>query len=460
MKKICRSIHYNRFFCTCLLITFAIVMIYLSNASANVPSMDYWLYFNSLVEKMYNGGVTFSDLWNANGIQRTPVQLFLFLCNVRLFRYNSQIGTFLGLLLSIVSAIIVYRELLNFIDIKFPIVFNMGIIISLLSLYNLGQWEIINTEFYCGFELRRIAFLLSFIFVNKMLHEKKKYAEYDFELSVFFVLTICTVSAAYFGAYLLAILCALVVDLFREKNRHDYRKTYIILIIGLFIGFFLYTNGLALEMETPLIINWEFVKNFFYGFAIFTGNAILGCANLSCKGLAIAGIFVCSISLIAIYIYIRYQIYKTSYIPMILGVYVCMLYAETYIGLNRGGWSVEYLSSSRYIYDSTLIILAVGWIFIKIIENNYFLEKKKSITQTVLCVLSLTFLLSGVIYTDYNQWHRATYIKSFYNERINEIKKIDELDDAELHNMGYDALIIRNAIDIMKKYKLYIYRYE
>ena len=56
----------------------SIQLIYLSNATANTPLMDYWYYINDLLPSLFRGGVSFAQLWNNAGIHRSPLQLMFF----------------------------------------------------------------------------------------------------------------------------------------------------------------------------------------------------------------------------------------------------------------------------------------------------------------------------------------------------------------------------------------------
>lgn len=465
MKKILGKIHENIIFIIFLLVIFCGFSIYLSRATANVPHMDYWLYMNSLVEKMFHGGVTVDDLWTGNGVHRSPLQLFIFLCNVRLFGYNAQIEVALGAVFSLLVALLVYREyknnwMANFSNEK-KLLFFVSLFGVLVAMFSLNQWEMITTEFYFSLEIRIISFWVSFIITNQLLKNKEKYGKYAIEIAIVYVFVICICAGAYFGACMLSIIFAIIFDFCLEKEKKKYMGTYFTLLAGLFVGTIIYMYNLNLGVSTGgLTIDFDFVKDFLSGFVLLQGASVFGFANFSLKQMFVMGLIICFIHLLCVVTYFYNKMYKVSYIPMLLGAYVVCFYMQIFI--SRGmQFDLTYLTSSRYVCDTLWFSVADIWILTAILQQckvNNVVLKMQSIKQAflTLCLLSIIFFN---VYSNCLEWKRAPYIKNYYNSVISLIERIDTLTEDEFSIFGYDSEIIKNDVRIMKKYHLGTFKY-
>ena len=63
LKTIVNWYKENIIFVSVLGLLFLFQLIYVSNATINVPVMDYWRYINNYVDKCFMGGVTFNELY-------------------------------------------------------------------------------------------------------------------------------------------------------------------------------------------------------------------------------------------------------------------------------------------------------------------------------------------------------------------------------------------------------------
>ena len=147
MKKIEKIFSENGLYILILTFCFLGMLIYVSEASSNVPIMDYWKYLDTLGDKLFKGGVSFSDIYNINGVHRSVYQLVLFLINVKIFHWNTQISMYLSPIVMVINSII-FRKYIFIANTNAEKKYKdiLSIIVTLM-IFSLGPYEIIAQEF-------------------------------------------------------------------------------------------------------------------------------------------------------------------------------------------------------------------------------------------------------------------------------------------------------------------------
>ena len=460
MKKILNAIHKNIFFVIVLLSVFIFFLIYLSRATNNTPYMDYWLYIDKLVDKMFSSGITFDDLYNSNGIHRSPLQLLIFLTNVKLFKYDVLLEIFLGAILLIPICSILYKEYKNdFKNLNNKFLYYFGIVIFIILLFSLNQWEIIASEFLLSYEIRVLNYLISFILLNKILHNKSKYGKYSIELGFFYIFVITCISGMYFAAFVVSIIFSLLLDLIVDKDRKSNYKVYLIILISLIIGTVLYCYGINFNGNSTvsLSINIQWILGLFEAVFILLGASLLGYST-SIQTITIIGAILFTIQIVCMIIFIIFKQFKNNYLPILLMIYAFCICGELYVG-RANNFDLAYLASSRYICETLWFLIADLWIILNL--NSY--KFKYLNVKTIIKFFSVCFLVSIFtvnFYSNKNEWNTAIYRKEYLENLNNYILDIENVSDEDFKNFTVDKEVIKRDVEIMKKYKLGIFQYN
>lgn len=450
-KKICN----NAVYITILIFFVFGMWIYISQASSNVPIMDYWRFLNALVDKSYMSGISFSDLYSNNGVHRTPAELFLFLMNVKIFHWNTQLSMYIGTIIMAVYATLFYTVLKNVMTRKTTL--NIGVAFILLNVFSFGAFEIITQEFYTSFALRMLSFAGGFVIVENILkNTNNKFNNKTVLLILYNVFTICIIGAAYSMAYSVAVIAIVAIDYLKtRKSTLDGINicNYVIIIAGIVLGDVLYIYGLDISMNNSQSSMLELFVSFFKGFITINGASLFG-SEVSSTIIYAGGILVTLIHVIAIYIFLIEKIYIKTYLPLTMYIYYFVFYTTVFMG--RSGFGVGYLASSRYIMDSCYALTADIIVFCIAFEAKDIKNRLRKVSIIVCCC----FIMVGIISTDYHEIKIQNYRKIYCDNLIHMMTNIDEYSDDELvvFQAG-DPQLVRSGIDLMKKYKLGIFHH-
>ena len=459
------KIHNNNIFVCMLLIVTVFFLIYVSSASANVVFMDYWRYLNTLVDKMYTTGVTFHDLYSSNGVHRSPVQLFIFLCNVRFFHLNPQIDVYLGAIMLAVQCCILYKEYKKDMNVRQSAYYYLGIAGVILAVFSLGQWEILTTEFSFSAGIGRTLTILSFFWTNRLLKKMEGLSGRALELALLYVFIICGVKGMFFLGYGCALVVIIIWDFLQrsKEEKRKYFKTYIILGVGLLCGAILYLYGLDMGSSNGGTIHglsFATVISLLKSYIIMMGASMIGTAApaYAVEG---CGIFLSLFTIYCIFVYFNKQFYKNTYFPMLLIISTIAIVFVIWVGRGER-FNIWYLASSRYICDTKMMMVADIWIMMLYLQTKQMEKKDKK--EWVKCIANIGLvivMLSGIIITDKMEWDIKGYRKAYYNQIIEKMRNIDSLKEEEFANFqANNPDMVREGVAIMKKYKLNIYYYE
>lgn len=453
MKRIKEKCYNNSLFICVLLLAASFMIIYISIASSNVPIMDYWKYINALVEKSYTGGVSFADLYSNNGMHRSPFQLFIFLINVKVFHYNTQIAMYLGVVVSMINCIVFYKVIKR-ISSNEKIANVMGIL-GVFFFFSLGAYELIAQEFALALQIRVFSFLILYIYTDKLL---KAWGEtYDKRtscLALYYLLVIDIFGGAFAISLSITVMMILLFDAIYKKIKGNRINifNYIVLYISLFLGDFLYLYGLQVGGTVSASVGIsELIRSFFEGLFLAGGSSLFGTYN-SHTVLMVLGMIVICCHIICIVLYISKKGYEKTYLPVFLYIYTFGFYCMIFLG--RSGNGLDYLTSSRYIIDSLFAILA-DILVLTCVLSQCNRKKKYSIALGSIMIL---FFLVGIMKTDYEEVKRAPYRKQYDDNLIQIMLHIDDYTDDELNLFQANSPeMVRSGVDIMKKYHLGVF---
>lgn len=454
LKKKCTN---NAFFIAVLILSLVGRIIYISEASSNVPIMDYWRYLNCLVEKSYNSGISYSDLCSVNGIHKSPYQLFLFLLNVKLFHWNTQISMYLSAFVLLVLGVYLYKIIKKIYSTNSYLVQFLGAVI-VLNIFSLGAFEIIAQEFALSFVIRILSFVILCQQTSAILNKNnEKFDNNTWLLALYYLLVINLIGGAYSIGLSVAVLFVIVFDFIKNliKKINFNKWNHSVLVIGLIVGDYIYMHGLAMNQDGNISGEiLELVKSFGEGLLVVGGVSLFG-SYISLKIAYITGAITILIHAILLFFYIKKKMYEKTYFPACLYAYSCVFYGMIFLG--RGGFGTEYLLSSRYITDSSLAIIADVIVIVMLIKGA---EKHKILTN-ILSICAVVFIMIGIFSTNIKEMRMAPYRKIYDDNLIEIMLDIDNYSDDDLG--GFQAQFpqqVRDGVEIMKEYHLGVFNYK
>ena len=460
MQKRKRLINYylkHRWFVVSLSAMFAVMLIYLSTATANVPLMDYWRYINMFVPKMYTGGVTFWDLWQNDGVHRSPLQFLYFLLNVNYFHLNAQIEIYAGAAVLAIVCILVYREFIRTLGNVQQFARGLYSIGIVLIIYNLNQWELIAEQFALSFSSRLLLFLIAFILTDKYLHNIERYRHYTFEIGLFYVLVVCLVGGGYFPALIAAIISALAFDqVCRVVNREQlYWKEHIYLFGSLCIATFIYLYGTMDSVEQSIgqfnIAN--LILMYVQGLVMMLGVAFLGTSASTLGAMTLGTVTLFGATALVIVFFSKKMYYKT-YTPIIMLVYFGGTAGLICLGRNNL-YGMNFAFSSRYVCETNIALLGCFWIIcLLLVEEVAFLCASHCWAKTTIYMVLGITMLTGIVSADFREMNIAPYRGEYYRNLISMMTNLDSLTEEDFLLFQADEDEVRSGVAIMREYHL------
>ncbi|WP_455558167.1 hypothetical protein [Agathobaculum hominis] len=435
----------------------SIQLIYLSNATANTPLMDYWYYINDLLPSLFREGVSFAQLWNNAGIHRSPLQLMFFLVNAKYFHLNIQLEVYAGAFVIAVTAIILFFYAKAYVlqGGNKQLFWLCATII--FTLYNANQYELLTEQFALSYSIRMLLFVLGMMAVDRYVCQYNKRKGSNIEIGCLCFVTVELVGGGYFPAYLIAIWSALLVGYFimSKQNGKEYIKSSLVIVVSGILAIIVYLYGVEFSKETA---NYEVsitkkLYELIIGILRMWGTCLVGTQTIPAYTTMVGGIF-CIISVITIYFYCKLKKYKQSVLP------ICFyLYSLSVMGLVAVGrssmYGEEYAFMSRYTCETNLSIIAMILMIAAVIMNN---NRCNRILKRTLCGCLLGIVLCGVFST-VKEYKIAPYRREYGMQLIDKMQRVDELSDSDFDQFQAKGESVRNGIDIMQEYHLGVFRY-
>lgn len=449
-----------------LLFAFAYAL-YAARVSYNVPHMDAWKGLADIIEKYMAGDITFHDWFpipHAEYFSLLSVPMQYILYNV--LHMNFQVLTYAGIFFIAMESIVIWKAYQRSIQSKsegekrayyiaFPLV--------LLAVYNLNQWEI--ASFYCAVEffLRICFYCYMFSYIDKLLHkEKNRYRDYVYA-GILCVVAIIVISHAYFPGAIATVAFTMLYDYFSKRNWKNIKyylvtASFVIAAGVLYIATYAFSQlsgSTASEarglLQKLLVLGKAFVL--MSGSPLFhqstatslTPYYILGASNIL-------------VSILCVFYYFRNKEHKNSYMPLMLMLYGYVSIAIiAYVRLS--GFELGYVVSSRYVVETTLILIGNIWILISMVISAAERCKghKVNFVKVFSATAALLILVGCIAKSDLTEWKIAPYRKDSFKQMAYNILNIDYVSDAELAIAQAPAQDVRDAVVVMEKYGLGVF---
>lgn len=458
------KVKYNLTFIIALVFGIIIYLYYIDTVSYNIPFMDYWRIILRTINMM-DKNISFKNIiWESDFGQRNPLLISSLILNIKYTNLNCRISEYLAVIPMTITCIMIYKRWIRNIEIKKSLICYQALfsVLLIISIFNLNQWEILHIQFAFPFMTRICIYVLVFYLVdqaivdnNQRINKKKIIIS-----GIIAILAICGLSQLYFVAFILSIWIVLILHyLISKKNNINVSFKHILIWIGLsFLGLFIYfynvdmtTSGTSnIEGYIQIIFNGQLFIGILYMFAaIILPQSLI--EKLDYTYINIIGILFLCILILSIFQYFYTKIYEESYLPILM-----ILYGSINIGIIALGrlkaYGTYYLTSSRYVVESTLILSGIIFIITRLLINRY---KKRGIN--ILIFFIILGIVSCMLFSIYSEISTAKYRRFYKESFVNVLKDIDNATDEDIIGLQAEPKYIRELIPILEERNLSLF---
>jgi len=426
-----------------------------------LPHMS-WFEQMPLVSSYYESTLTFSKLSNSYSEHGMLGYNILFLLNVIVFKLTTFFDVYINdINVTIVGFISIYYCRKYSKDTK-SIMYKVCVI--LISLFAFNFMQLSSGAMETQVRLGVLFFVISTIMINKILTQ---------DISLKFLISttlIIFVSINIFGTLysfaaipILFIITLISYIKYKKVSQKNIiiLSTYLICIVIYFIQYSLIGKG---EMKSGTLSDLIFQllkhpKYFVEGMLAYNASTILGYPVYVDKILSnniylFIGLIITLIFIYAIYRFIKTKMYIKTYLPILFIAYSFFVFILVIIGRNNDDWG-WYVS---FWYTVHTKFAAIGTILI----FSYDISTSKHRIK-ILNLVFISILFCGIVYGNCVELRRVPYERQYYLEKqpylfaenINELPVDQNGNTPLLHT----PQMTMNSINILKKYRLSVYRY-
>lgn len=446
-------------------------IIYINRSYLDVPYLD-GLMPIPIIDKYFQGRLSFVDINMSWGEHRLIGYSLIYLINTVVFGLNMRLEPFIFLLSDLLIGFILYfiykKFLKNVLKNNFQKWMEISFLPILFLIFSLVHppGMLMTTQFVIG----TLFFVICTVFLDKIFLESKRKKDL-INFLVFMLIYISIFSGANFlGAILGFIICFLFKINFSDKKKPNFFCLISILSSIFFVLAYLFLNkinqdGVGLINKIYIFI-FRFKESFLSLLAglsgttldIHTFEELLGNEDIF---VLINGSILFFIGIYSIYKYILLKIYKVTYIPLLLIFYSVGQILSTRLGRLDGGWM--WPMNDWYSFHLYFYLIGILWILFYDIFVKYIKLSKKTLRflflkhkwTFVIFVFSMFWIFSFQMISNVTQWHRGPNVRAWLeNKRMALINPTDD----NLESLLWTKKESIEAIDIMKRYKLSIFR--
>lgn len=467
-----------------LLFLFGYYIFYIHSATANIVFQDQFRQLGTIIEKYFDGSLSFIDLWNDQLEHRWFAYQLIFLGNALFFHLNTRLEMYIGAIILLSISIIVYlRYRKSLIDFSNEIFIQASFLIVAFIIFSLNQQANINFSSGMALMLAILMFLVTFIILDKIILNEinsNNALLLLFSLSTF--VTVMFFGAGYSFGFLCSLLSVLILKISvidRKFNKRNL-KTLSVAIVTLIVTSFIYLHNFDENLKgssSDYFINkiigilsnplnpikfflLTIAGSFIHGdhYSHYLNQSPTFVTIISLIGLVLLSLYVYSIKL-----FISSHMYKKTYLPIFLIFYA--LFTCILILVGRFDYSITYGMQPRYITSTQYGIIGSLWILMYYLQS--YKDKKTFKKYALTAVLLVSF--SGEIMANIQEWKIAPYRKAAFEQMrnvaisygsnaydINNSNDLNELKKGlKLFNDIEERVI--HGLKILKKYNLNVW---
>lgn len=460
IQKLVNVMKRNLIFLIGVFVFFVIYNYYIKVSSANIVFMDQ-LRILQIIDKYFQGILTFQDVWGSYLEHRTPFYHLLVIFNAVYFKYNTIFEAHFGSILILFTVLLLYKSY----------TFSMGrlnkfndssennkqiIFVSfILVLFSLIQWELITFSLGFYIFLKTVIFVMTFLLLEKMVYIE------NISPSRLILLGFLTLSGILlFGAgYSPAFFCSVVI-VYSMLSLSSYRSTHVFRILTIFVpisilSYIIYMWGLQGEASLKskiLYVMLHPVEAFKY-ISLAASASVVGVEitqhYLTNSIMSVAGTLLLILYIYVIYMYFKCRVFEIAIMPIFLIFYSLITFGLILVARLEGG--ITYGMSSRYTTETILGLIGIIWI-LYVVSNLI----PKPVNKIIFLITVFT-IVAGHLSSYIVEWKKAPYRKESFNTmrqlaiNYNDLKKEDYAIFQSPEDVTYKGL------QILDKYKLNVF---
>lgn len=429
-----------------------------------LPHLSWFGHFR-LIEPFFEGKLEFSDLLRIrSGSCGLLGYNLLFLFNTVCFKMTTFFDVYLNdLIVLIVGIVSIY--ILQKIKIKKGISYIMAA--ALICIVDFSAIQLSSGAMETQVRLGILFFVFSSVYIDKILVDK--YSKNDLISSIiliFLSMNVFGTAYSFAGIPVIFLICFLI---FIKNKKIDIARLFIILsyilaAIIYFLQYFVLAQGLWRLKESSFfscvinILTHPF--EVFRAICGYNASGLIGSAGyldgkVSSEFYFSLGLVLTAIMLYAMIKFVQLKIYKKTFIPIMFMGY--SFFVPLLVMLDREV-SLEWVINEWYVVNTKLGIIGTIMILFYVFQVTKFKNISKFISG-----ISLTLMFVFSIYGNILHINRSKYVKIYYEAKQPYLfaQSIEEL---PVDGNGLTPLIATpedtmDAINIMRKYRLSVYRY-
>jgi hypothetical protein len=446
-------------------------VVYINRSLIDVAFLD-GLMPLPMVEKYFQGNLSFKDINMNWGEHRLIGYSLIFLFNTIFFHLNMKLESYIFLMSYLIIGLILYFVYKDFLVKALNKKVNKWMTFSYLPILFLifslvhPPGMLMTTQFIVG----TLFFVTTSVYLNKIFLGSKRNIDLIFFL-MFMLIYILIFSGANFGGMLLGFLISFLLKIFIfEKKKPSLFLTisiiYTILLVTSYIFLNTFDNDGVSLLEKVFIFFSRFGESFLSLLAgisattldIHTFEELLGGRNVF---VLINGSVLFLLGMYSAYKYIFLKIYRFSYMPIFLIMYSLGFIFISRLGRLDGGWMWpmnDWYSLHLYFY-----LIGILWILFYDVFEKYTQLSTKSLKiffknylwTLIIFIFSIFWIFSFQLTSNLAQWRRGPYVREWLETK--RMALIDQTDE-NLEALLWTKEESLKAIDILKKYKLSVFR--
>lgn len=433
--------------------------IYLYRSTTAIQLMDFWLDSAKRLEMWKEGNVTLKELFPfPHSLHMSYLGGIVFGIITRLSNCDNRAWIYTGLIVRTLIIIIlvwyVSKQKIFGENKWFSLI---GGVLTTLPVINLNQWEIFTYVSTVSFNIRILLFFLVFFLIDHIAVRNEIKNRLLITTVLFGGGSLFFAGSAYmYGAYG-AICVVLFIDFLCKKKISRILPysliigVYTVVVVVYYVTLIPSATSSSPESAKGLM---EIIYNFGEGLLLMMGAILV---PLDTKPYIpftnIVGLIILFFTIFAIFLFYRIKMWKTTVFPMLCIFY--SLFSMIVIIYGRA-WSfgLRSVSSSRYVVETTILLIGILIIFIRSITE---FSKNKKYIIIIFSSIIVCMLTCGIIYANYFEWQRAPYIQGYYKRMIAYAYDLDYTTDEELKIFQSNPKDVRAGLKTMQRYKMGIY---
>jgi len=448
-----------------LLIPFAFVTIYVATTAPELICRDdLCLIKGGLVEHYLKGNLAFTDLWRPYDYSRALGYNLLMLANIKWFSMNSRIFAFMIPVFILASALLVYRVYRKSLTPeRSPEFIALTYFALTFILFSVIQWEVLIFGYAFVYQSSLFFFMASFISLDLYLKDgHRKYLFLTLALHAAAILVFNgKLYITYAPALSLTFLCYALIKASELPKKFWLRSFIVAVFLTVIALIYLYKLNQkdyvaehAFYISEILAHPFKALQFFLasFGASVLSANAFFACDYFSFHKIVFLGSLILFFYGLSVFLFFRSRMYDKTNLPLFLIMQTIFFFG--FVMVVRFGLGVDYGMGSRYTYVSVCGLLAIVWIFIFVLTRP--VKPKLLLRSTIYAGLVVIF--SGLLLSSAIEWQIRPLRKAQLTQLMNIAMKVDTATHDELSLIGILPEHTRESLQILRAYKLNVYR--